>query len=520
MRLARLGIATREDHRLKTTIKLRKGNLEGDLHRVQTEGRVLPFFRGLERKRDGHHVWHVELLQGLDSLRVILARRTADEGETSQRQDGVDVRTLGDRIEEESFDRAREVETTGEDRNNLRTLGFEFGHHTRVVAFVAGDQVRTLENETDNWGIRLELDVLTGVIPVKVLLQVLVHGRGGRVPDADIREHLGFGDGDIHPLERRDVRLGNHQQEVLQVVRGTAEPVLQRVHKVTSISRLVRRQVLQHLGQRAHELQHALFETARLLLLAHKGRNGRLRLTELSHGERTELVQSHDLRHGREDQARIQVVAARGDNVHNLLGELFDEDQRSDEDVGRLDILLERSQVVGVTQLFEQVTNNLNAHLVVRLVNLRNRGRERGLVLRLQHDVHNLNHDATLSLRNDAAHLRVHAREHTLRPTRHALNHILLTLLTLLTKRTARTSRDGARRPADAPARARARTLQRLHMGRSRAERRRRERHRDASDAMCRMRDADARVWLPRTGDDDVRRVTNGLARCVVNERV
>ena len=93
------------------------------------------------------------------------------------------------------------------------------------------------------------------------------------------------------------------------------------------------------------------------------------------------------------------------DHLDDLLGELLDEDEGANEDVRRLDILLHRREVLRVAKLLEEVAGNLEAHLVVGGVELVHGGGERGLVLGLEHDVHNLDHDAALRLGDDAAHL-------------------------------------------------------------------------------------------------------------------
>ena len=282
-----------------------------------------------------------------------------------------------------------------------------------VVALVAGDEVRALEDEADDGGILGKGHILAGVVPVEVLLEVLVHGGRGGVPDAGVGERLGLRNLHLHILEGGDVRLGDHEEEVLEVIGGTAEPVLEGVHEVAGILGLVGGEVLEHLGEGAHELEHALLEAAGLLLLLHEGRDGGLGLAELRHGEGAELVEPHDRGHGGEDQARVERVTEGRDHLDDLLGELLDEDERADEDVGALHILLQHGEVLGVAELLEEVAGHLEAHLVVVGVEGVDRRGERGLVLGLEHDVDNLDHGAAFGVGDDAANRGIHVGEPT-----------------------------------------------------------------------------------------------------------
>ena len=172
-----------------------------------------------------------------------------------------------------------------------------------------------------------------------------------------------------------------------------------------------------HLRQRAHELQHAVLEAAAagLAALLHEGRDGALALAQLRHGEGAQLVEAHHRRHGGEDEARVHVVAVRGDGLHNLVSQLLDEDEGADEEVAARHVLLELGVVLGVTQLLQQVAHHLRAcvrrcgarrrrgrtRLVgdvgALLVQVAHGGGERRLVLRLQHDVHDAHLQQTAS---------------------------------------------------------------------------------------------------------------------------
>ena len=134
------------------------------------------------------------------------------------------------------------------------------------------------------------------------------------------------------------------EEEVLEVVGAAAEPVLQGVHEVAGVLGLVGGEVLEHLGEGAHELEHALLEAARLLLL-HEGRDGGLGLAELRHGEGAELVGDASPRAWRGRSGTRRASRGRGrDHLDDLLGELLDEDQGADEDVRLLNVLLPSPQ--------------------------------------------------------------------------------------------------------------------------------------------------------------------------------
>mmetsp|Transcript_15139 Transcript_15139/g.43048 ORF Transcript_15139/g.43048 Transcript_15139/m.43048 type:complete len:671 (-) Transcript_15139:57-2069(-) len=415
VRLSSVGVASGEDDRLNGTIKLRKRNLQGDLNRVDTELAVQPLLGGLEHERQRAHVRHVELLERLDSLGRILTGGTADQGESSQGQDGVDVRpSSSQRVVEVLLDRQREVERTGEHRDDLGTTGLELGHDTGVMALVSGHQMRPLEHQSDHRGVLLELDVGPRVVPVQVLLQILVEGRRRRVPDADIREQLRLGRAEVHVLERGRVGLHGGQDKVLQVVHVSAQPVLQRVDKLPGILRLIGRQVLEHLGQGPDQLEQALLKVVVVLAgTLDEIPDDALALPELSHREGSKLVQLHHRRHRREDQARVEGVTSRRHSLDNFIGQLLNEDERPDKDVGRRHIVLKRLEVAGVTQLLQQVAHDLHTKLPPGVVNPVHRSRQRGLVLRLEHDIHDLHLGTTVCLGHDAAGLRVHAGEPT-----------------------------------------------------------------------------------------------------------
>ena len=63
--------------------------------------------------------------------------------------------------------------------------------NARVVALIPGDQVGALQDQPKDGCIGRELNILAGVVPVQVLLQVLVHGCGTRNLGSGPMEHGG-----------------------------------------------------------------------------------------------------------------------------------------------------------------------------------------------------------------------------------------------------------------------------------------------------------------------------------------
>mmetsp|Transcript_24189 Transcript_24189/g.29329 ORF Transcript_24189/g.29329 Transcript_24189/m.29329 type:complete len:564 (+) Transcript_24189:2602-4293(+) len=443
VRLSSSSVAAREDDGIHTTIQLRERHLECHLDWVKTKGGVLPLLSCLEHKRHGHHVGHIQLLQGLNSLRVVLAGGASNQSKASEGDNGVDEGQLGEGVVEVLLNRAGEVQTTGEDGDNLSTLGLKRHDNGRVVAFVSSDQVSSLEDETDDRAVLLEHHVLPGVIPVEVFLQILIHSGSHRMPHADVREHDRLCDRHLCFLKVWDVGGGDQQQEVLKVLWGSSEPILKTLNEVTGVLCLVVGQVLKNLGKSAEQLQKTVLEAAAtlsLLLLHEVGDHG-LGLTQLGHREASKLVETHNSGHGRETQDGIHALALGLNHSNHLLGELLDKDKRGNKNVGGSDVLLELLVVIWVAELLQQVSDHLEANIFVVLVNLVYRCCERRLVLGFQHDVDDLNRQASICVAwLDTTGVRSCVGKETTLASTQILDIIVLTLSTT---RTFRGVRDG-----------------------------------------------------------------------------
>mmetsp|Transcript_25720 Transcript_25720/g.64239 ORF Transcript_25720/g.64239 Transcript_25720/m.64239 type:complete len:1163 (-) Transcript_25720:603-4091(-) len=227
-----------KDDGLECAVDLRERDLEGDLDGVEAEIRVAPLLGGLEDEGEGTEVGAVELGEGGDGLGVVLLRGAADEGEACEGDDDVDVDGAvavgveGCGVVEKLVDGDGEVEAAGKDGDDFSAAGLELGDEGDVVAVVAGDHVGSLEDEADGDGGGL---VVAGdfrgvdvVVPGLILGDVFEPLVGDGVPDADVGEDDGLGDlgGVLVDDDAIDVLLRDHGEEVLDVLRGAAEPVL------------------------------------------------------------------------------------------------------------------------------------------------------------------------------------------------------------------------------------------------------------------------------------------------------
>ena len=405
MRLAGGIVATRENDGLDGAIQFRNGDLQGHLHRVQAKVALFPLLGGLEDEGKRHHVRTVELLQRLNRLGVVLTGRTSDQRKTGEGDDAVHQGLLGiQRVIEESVDRLGEVETAAEDRNHASATELQLLDGGHVMGIVTGDDVAALQHQTDHRpfaGFLRKVGAAGG--PVQIFLEVLEHRGGQGVPDAEVGEHFGLRH--LHCgaflafCSWEDVLVRQHQQEVAQVVGGTAQPVLEAEHEAAGILRLLNRQVLENGGQRVQQLEHRVLEasTSGFLPLLHEACDGALALTELGHREAAQLVEPHHFRHGREDHSRLESVAVGGNGVHNLLRQIFDEDQGGHKDISLSHVGAEAGVVVVVAEFFDQIAAQLDPEIATGSIESRRCLGEGVLVLGLQHHINRL-HDGLVVL--------------------------------------------------------------------------------------------------------------------------
>mmetsp|Transcript_6591 Transcript_6591/g.14018 ORF Transcript_6591/g.14018 Transcript_6591/m.14018 type:complete len:1056 (+) Transcript_6591:730-3897(+) len=284
-----------KDDGLNGSINLRKGNLEGDLDRMQTELTGLPLFKGLEDQGDGAQVRDVQVLENLGGLLVILRGRSSNEGESGKVDDGIN-NDLSVGVLEVVVDGSGVIQTTGVDRNDAGSSGFKLGDQGDVVCVVLGVDVGLLQQDSYR---RSGVDVNSGigaeltVVPPHVLTVGLKDNIGcDWMPDGLVGEEDGLNGCELflafHILSNvRDVVLSDHLEERLDVLGRSTQPVLEGHHKGAGIGGLVGGQEFEDLGKGSQQLKHTLLERGSvfLLLLLHEiGDNG-LGLSEILHGE-------------------------------------------------------------------------------------------------------------------------------------------------------------------------------------------------------------------------------------------
>mmetsp|Transcript_12214 Transcript_12214/g.26548 ORF Transcript_12214/g.26548 Transcript_12214/m.26548 type:complete len:487 (+) Transcript_12214:1024-2484(+) len=395
---------------------------------MQSELTGLPLLEALEDEGHGAHVRDIELLEDARCLLVVLAGWSTNEGESRQVDNGVDD-GLAETIIVVFLDRSREVKSARVDGDNPGTPALELGNQRDIVCVVLGVDVALLQNDSDSrcrLGINAGLGAVLGVVPPEVVLIGLKDDiRRHRVPNGLVREKNRF----LHyslflalhgRLDGADVVLSNHGEEGLEILRRASKPVLERHHERPRVSSLVTRQELQHLRQSPEQLQHALLKRAAVLLflLLHEISNDTLALSKVLHRERSNLVQPHDLGHTRENEHGVELIPQGRDHLTDFLRQFLHKDERTDENIGISNVLLELLEGVLVTELLEEVPDALDRHAVAARVDALGGGRHGALVLRLKDDVDDLHRrSAPNVLGDDSTVLGIRRREHA-SPTR------------------------------------------------------------------------------------------------------
>jgi len=106
------------------------------------------------------------------------------------------------------------------------------------------------------------------------------------MPDANVREQLGLQHLNTDTLEGRYIGGSCVQEQVLQILSISSQPVLQALHKVAGVLRLLTGQILEHCWQCAHlkdKRQH--ISTCKAGSPDQQARQGLFRLGIISDGQ-------------------------------------------------------------------------------------------------------------------------------------------------------------------------------------------------------------------------------------------
>jgi len=106
------------------------------------------------------------------------------------------------------------------------------------------------------------------------------------MPDANVREQLGLQHLNTNTLEGRYIGGSCVQEQVLQILSISSQPVLQALHKVAGVLRLLAGQILEHCWQCAHlkdKRQH--ISTCKACSPDQQARQGLFRLGIISDGK-------------------------------------------------------------------------------------------------------------------------------------------------------------------------------------------------------------------------------------------
>ncbi len=145
------------------------------------------------------------------------------------------------------------------------------------------------------------------------------------MPNPQIREHLRLRHLHSRTLftlnSWKNVFVGQHQQEIPEVVRRSAQPILKTEHEASRVLCLLHWQVFENSRKRVEELEHGVLKasSAGFFPLFHEAGNGALALPKLRHRKGAELVQAHHLRHRRKHHSRFETVAVGGHCLDDLL---------------------------------------------------------------------------------------------------------------------------------------------------------------------------------------------------------
>ena len=139
--------APAKNHRRDGAVELGQGHHHGRLDRQQAALGRFPILEGLELESMRGDIGHIETGKQRFSRRGIIVGWATDEGETGQRDEGIDRGlAVGD---EELLRRGTCVEPAREDRNDAKSCRFERADDGIVMRRVVGENVRAHQQQAD-----------------------------------------------------------------------------------------------------------------------------------------------------------------------------------------------------------------------------------------------------------------------------------------------------------------------------------------------------------------------------------
>ena len=321
---ARRTVASGEDRRIGRAVQLGQGDQHRGLDRPQPLRRMGPLRQRLELQRMRRDIGHVEPFQHFDRRVAVIIGWPADKAEPGQRQQRVDLCTMG--VAEEGLDGGTPVQPRRKAGENPQPARLERPDHGVVMCGVARQHIAAHQEHADRAVRPIRSGQIGGIFGDPALqIGVIKPGLGiflrrGHMPAAP------FLDMAVARDQKADHRL--------DIVVRAAQPVLHHQEPRPQILRLARDQ-LEHAR---HPLEHA--HLARAVLRRGLGRAPQL-LQQLAggrggcaHVERAHPCQLHDLRIRDHADHRVAIVAPCLHVGHDRIQVLFEKQQRRDDDVG------------------------------------------------------------------------------------------------------------------------------------------------------------------------------------------
>ena len=215
--------ASAEDGGAGRAVQLWDRDLDRRLDRHQPAARIPPLFQTLELDGLGSDVGNIERGQHLFGRLGVVVGGAAHQGETGQRDHGIDRRSTV--AQEKGFDRRALVEADGEGRHDLQSLCLQCCNGAIVVTCIARQDVRAHQQQPDPASALRRLQA-------RKLARLLGDApRQSRVVESQVRvveRRLGRQRTAQAAARTGRVAVDQKADEMHDVMLGSGQPVLQR----------------------------------------------------------------------------------------------------------------------------------------------------------------------------------------------------------------------------------------------------------------------------------------------------